>query len=969
VRLVRVLTSAAVVAALAATPRAVLALDPTRSPLQYRHDQWGPDEGLTQVTDILQGTDGFVWLGTASGLHRWDGVSFLRIPLGGTEDDTVRVLHEDAQGRLWAGREAGLASLTSGGVQTYGERDGLPAGSVFALASTPDGSLWVGTLAGVYVGRKGRFTPDASCADLATLRVWDLARTRDGAVWVATRGGGVRRIQDGRCSTYGVEHGLANPVVLALHEDASGTLWVGTQGGLSRWDGTRFHTHQAPGGADMIRSLTSDRDGNLWIGTSTTGLRRLHDGVFDSFTERDGLGGTRVFSLHEDREGSLWLGTRAGLERLQDSAFVPLLTADGVFRGAVRTLLPTKRGGAWIGTESQGLLRIEGSRLEAFTSRHGLPDDTAAPLLETPDGRVFVGTTRGLYVLQGGRFTRLSGTAGLGEYNVRAAVQDGSGVVWIGTDGGLFAWDGKVFTPHLPHDTVLALHVDGAGALWIGTSPGGLKRIVDGRVSAYTTKDGLSSNTVTGFREVDGALWMTTGRGLTRLRGDRFTPFTAGDGVLAQRLFHVFDDTRGFLWVTSGHGVFRIRRDALESAGPAGAAAVPYTHYSTADGLPSAACSGSTQPSGWQAPDGTLWVPTRKGIGIVDPGRTERPALRMPIRVDSLVADGRRLALADRLELPAGLSSLEVQWVGLSLRVPSRNVFKYRLEGYDPDWVNVGNRRFARFGPLPPGDYRFRVIGASSDGTWNHEGATVSFTVRPFFHQTAWFKRLIAVAILLAVVALHRLRLRRLHERYAVLLTERSRMARELHDTLDQGIAAAGMQIQVAEAKLVESPDQAALCLQHARRFLDDTLEEGRRSVWALRSLALADEGGLPSAFARLARELSSGTRTALRVDVDGAPRRLAAPVEEHVLRIGQEAITNALRHGSAHHVVVTLAFEPHQVVLRVRDDGRGFDVAAPTSGVGLRGMRERAVEMGAALEVRSRPGSGTETTLEVPAR
>jgi signal transduction histidine kinase/ligand-binding sensor domain-containing protein len=975
VRSFRVVRSAALGILIAVGLPDAYALDPGRSLLQYRYDRWGPDEGIGHVNDIEQTADGFLWLATAEGLYRWDGAAFVRKPLRAAEAETVQVLHEDARGDLWAGLDPGLAVVSrSGEVRVYGERDGLPPGRLFALATAPGGALWVGTTAGLYKGAGGRFTLDTTCADLGGLKIWDLAPTRDGALWVGTRGGGVRRIADGACASYGAEHGLPQEVVVALHEDGRGTLWAGTQGGLSRWDGERFHSLDGRGGVspDAVRSLASDRDGNLWIGTATAGLRRLApDGGIASFGEREGLGANRVFALHEDREGSLWIATRAGLERLQDGAFVPLVADGRVLAPTVRTLLPARAGGVWIGTEGQGLLRVSaGSVRESFTSKHGLPEDTAAPLVETPDGRLWLGTGRGLYVLDHGRLQRMSGRSGLGEENVRAAVVDRRGHVWIGTNGdGLYEWDGAAFTHRSPPDTVLALHQDAQGALWVGTSGAGVRRLDSERALAYTTKEGLSSGIVTGFLETGGALWMSTGRGLTRERDGVFSAFVADSGPLSQRLANILEDEQGFLWLTSTGGVYRLRRDALEKAGPSGAATVAYAQYTVADGLPSADCSGDTQPSGWRAPDGTLWIPTRRGVGIVDPRRLDRPPVPMPIRVETLVADSRRLPAVDGTRLAAGLSALEIHWVGLSLRVPAKNVFKYRLLGYDMGWVDVGDRRVARFGPLPPGDYTFRVIGASSDGAWNTEGARVSFTVLPFFHQTALFKVMVAAAVAGAAMGLHRLRLRRLRARYTVVFAERNRIARELHDTLDQGIAAAGMQIQVAEATLLEKPSEAASRLEQARRFLDETLEEGRRSVWALRSQALETEDGLPGAFARLARELSSGTRAALRVDVGGEPRRLAQRVEEHVLRIGQEAITNALRHGSAEHVVVALEFERRVVVMRIRDDGHGFDTAAPVTGVGLRGMRERAAEMGASLDVRSRPGVGTETTLTVPAR
>ncbi len=949
------------------------ALDPVRDLREYRHDRWGAEEGFGHSADALvQSADGYLWIGTTDGLFRFDGVSFERVDLAAaTNDQNVMSLHQDRRGRLWVGLSTGLVALDGGRARPFGEAQGLPQGGVYALDSTPDGTLWVGTDDGLFAWRGDRFQVDGSCAQTPRYRVRDLATGRDGALWVAaTRDGGLRRIGGGRCTLYGVADGLADANVIAVHEDRGGTLWVGTQKGLCRREGARFRCQGPRDGLshEAVRSLASDRDGNLWVGTVAGGLDRLRDERFAALSVLDGLMGDRVFDVLEDREGSIWFATRGGLERLQDAPFVPLVTAAGVLRGSVRTLLGTRDGALWLGVEGEGLRRIRGAEDHTFTMREGLPDGVVSSLLEDEGGALWVGNSLGLARLESGRFRSFDAASGLTDDNVRVLMRDRAGAVWVGTDGGgLFRWDGARFVRHLPGANVHALHQDRAGALWVGTSRG-LVRLDGERATTYTTADGLSSDVVLSFAEDDdGSLWIGTGNGLSRRRAGAFRAYTGKRGLFDERVNYLHDDGAGNLWMTSGVGVFRARKADFDRLDAGQAAAVPFARYGISDGLPSTECAGYRQPAGWGAPDGRLYIPTLRGVAVLDPRRAERPAVPMPIRIDHLLLDGRALAMTTGLRLPPGGRSLELRWAGLSFRAPARNHFRYRLEPYDADWLEAGPRTSAIYGELPPGSYRFRVIGASSDGLWNQTGDSFAFSVAPRFYQTLWFRLLVGAALISLALALHRLRTRSLRARFAAVLAERGRIARDLHDTFDQGLAAAGMQIQVAAQTLGRAPEQARASLDRARRALEATLEEGRRSVWALRSQAL-EQAGLPEAFVGLCRDLGSGTRAAIRVDVEGTPRRLRPRDEEHVLRIGAEAITNALRHGSPRAIVVRLGFWPDRFSLRVRDDGGGFDPRAGAVGLGLRGMHERATEMGASITVDSRPGEETEIALELPA-
>ena len=946
------------------------ALDPARDILQYSRARWGADEGFGHaVHAVLRTRDGYLWAGTGDGLFRFDGFEFesLDLPREGARTAHVTALHEDAAGRLWIGLMSGLLVRDRDVVTSYGEGDGLPRGSVYALGSSTDGSLWVGTEHGVFKREGSAFR--AACGAEARHRIRDLAAARDGGVWAAaTAGGGLWRITDGRCSRLGTTEGLADESVVAVREDAAGTLWVGTHRGVGARRSGRFTWTSAREGLsdDLVRSLAVDRDGNVWIGTGSGGLNRLRDGRVSALSRKDGLLGDRIFDVHEDHEGILWLGTQAGIERLQDGTFRPLVTPRGLLTCGVPTVAGSAGGAVWIGTDGEGLLRVAGSAFTTLTRRDGLPDDVIHAVLETPAGALWVHTPRGLAVREGGRFRRLGRDQGLTHPHVRALMADRAGTVWVGTDsGGLFRWDGRRFDVRFPGESVFALHEDQAGALWVGTLHG-LKRLQGDVVSSFGVTEGLSSTLVLSFHEDgDGTLWMGTGRGLSRWRGGRLRSYTEREGFTDARLYHVFDDGRGHLWLTSSRGVFQVAKKAFDDLEATGKA-IAFTHYGSADGLPSPDCAGLRQPVGWTGPDGLFWIPTLRGVAVVDPARAARAEPPMPIAIQGAVVNGEEVPLAEGARLPAGLRRLEIRFAGLALRAPQRNRYRYRLEGYDADWVDAGTRRVAHYTRVPPGRYRFRVIGRGGDGPWNEEGAAVSFSVAPLFHQTVTFKLALMAVVGLAAAALHHLRVRRLRARMEAVLGERNRIARELHDGLDQGLTGARMQLEVAFRRLPDAPDQAAQHVERALGLMDSVHQDARRAVWALRSQALA-ESGLAAALAQLAGDLSGETGAAVRVDVAAQAARLPAEVEDQVFRIAQEAITNAVRHGGAQSVIVTLDLQRDRLTLRVHDDGRGFDPSAPTDGLGLRGMQERARAIGAALHIGSRPGGGTEVVLERP--
>ena len=969
-----------------------LALEDGRPLARHSVESWTVDRGLPEnsVLAIGQTRDGYLWVGTTQGLARFDGLRFTVFDTANTpaiRHNQIQALFEDASGALWIGTYGGgLARLKDGRFEAFTTREGLSGDTVRSVTQTPDGAVWVGTHgAGLARFQGGRFrtltTRDGLAGDLVRV----VRSARDGTLWVGTNHG-LNRIQGDRIDTLTTATGLLHDNVTSLFEDARGRMWIGTSGGLNVWDEGRLRGFTTADGlsANRVFALQEDRAGNLWIGTEGGGLARFGGGRFEALRAGDGLGSDAVRALHEDDAGNLWIGTYGGgLARLRDG-FVVHTTRDGLPDDQVRAVLEDDRGSMWAATAG-GLGRWDGVAWRSYTKEAGLADDVVLALHQDRAGALWVGTRDGgLHRLQDGRFRVFTTAEGLPHNTVMAIHEGRDGGLWVGTEGGVARLAGGRFTVYgtaqgLSFPEVRAIHEDRHGDLWVGTFGGGLDRLRDGRFTAWTRRDGLSNDFVYSIHEdAEGALWVGTLGGLNRIQDGRIAVFRVADGLFHDVIFQILEDGAGELWMSTNRGIFRVDRKELVERAAGRRAGVRSVAYGIADGMRTNECAGGAQPAGWLARDGRMWFPTRKGLVVVDP-RSLRGRSRPPrVVIEEMRADRSPVSLQPVVEVSPGRGELEFQYTAITFVGAESTTFRYRLEGFDPDWVDAGRRRLAHFTNLAPGTYRFRVQAQDKDGLWSEEGASVRLRLAPRFHQTAWFLVLVAVAALalavggpLAVVrGIHRLRLAQMQARFAAVLAERNRIARELHDTLEQAFMGLGLQLEAAASRLGRR--QAAPARRHletARALLRHSQSETRRSIRDLRSTTL--EGvDLATALSRAAQQISAGTLVRLVVHIRGTARPLPDEVEKNLFRIGQEAVTNAIKHAQAHEVDVELAFEPDRVELRVRDDGCGFDAStidAGTGHFGVVGMRERAEQLGGRLRLETAPDQGTEVAVAVP--
>jgi diguanylate cyclase (GGDEF)-like protein len=821
---------------------AASALDPGLAITQYRHDTWNTREGLPQssVEAILQTRDGYLWLGTQEGLARFDGITFAVFDRDNTralKHNRVLSLYEDSGGSLWIGTEGGgLTRMQGGTFTTFDEAQGLPRGSVRAIAEDKSGTLWVGTPSGLARRQGDRFHVYRAADGLPSDAVRTIAAAPDGSVWVGTSRG-LARVLNGRIERERPA-GDSHNYVLALWVDVDGTVWAGTRGGLLRLRGDavrRFGRRDGLPGVP-VQALWRDRQGSLWIGTELGGLARLVDERASTFTTREGLANDMVLAVREDREGNLWVGMQdGGLARLAAGKFVTYSRREGLAGESVWPVFQDHSGNMWFGTSGGGLSRMGDGVIRNFTTADGLSSNSVQALAEDREGALWIGTRGGgLDRLHHGRFRNYNLADGLPGLSVSALLFDRDGALWVGTRGdGLARFADGAFVKYdsgsgLPNDTIHCLHQDRAGALWIATDGGGLVHFRDGAFEVYTTRDGLSNDIVnTLYEDREGTLWIGTyGGGLVRYRAGRFTSYTTAEGLFDNAIFHILEDDAGHLWMSCNKGIFRVSKAELEKVAAGEAELLHPVSYGTDDGMKNRECNGANQPAGFRSADGRLWFPTIQGVVTIDPANVFTNRLAPPVVIEQVSANGESQPARAGLEFEPGTESFEFRYAALSFSLPERVRFRYKLEGLDAEWVDVGPRRTAYYTRIPPGRrYRFVVAAANEDGVWSQEGASVDFFLKQHFLTSPWFYGLCAAAALAAGGGGYGLYNRRLRAR---------------EQTLMRLVEERTQQLETANRSLARLSSLDGLTGVANRRAFDEALDvEWRRGGRSGTSLAL----------------------------------------------------------------------------------------------------------------------------------
>lgn len=955
------------------------ALDPNRSLTEFGNQVWLTETGLPQntVQAITQTRDGYLWIGTQEGLAKFNGTGFAVFDKENTpqlKSNDIRALLEDRLGVLWISTSYGLVKMQNGTFTSFTTAEGLPDNSVGPLVEGTDGAIWIATGAGLvrYVNNSFLVTP---IDEIKGIDIQTLYQDRSGVIWLGTSRG-VVSFKEGTVINTRPMRDLAGRSVTTVVQDQMGRVWYGTDDGLIGYDQDRVISVTTINGLpdNRVNYLSADKEGCIWIGTSR-GLARLKFESQPVLSIAEGLSSNLILSLFEDREGSLWIGTESGgLNLLRDKKFSTWTTKQGLASDLVKAVFQDKSGALWIGTNGGGLSVLKDGKVTGFTTKDGLSSDVVLSLYGDDKGTIWIGTPDGLNEYRQGRFTTLTVADGLSSDLVRSLYVDRSGSVWIGTRNGLNRFQNGEFTiftmkDGLASDFIGAIFEDSQGTLWIGTRAG-LSEFKDGRFTNFTTKDGLSNDVVTSLHEdAEHGLWIgTNGGGLNRFRNGRFVSYSIRNGLADNVIYRILEDAQHNLWFSSPKGIFKIGLNELNDFAEGRIQHLNATTYGTSDGMLTRECSGGGYPAGWRGNDGKLWFSTIKGVAMIDPSSTQFNKQPPPVAIEQIRVDDQPASLNGGLQLSPATTRLDFYYAALSFVAPDKVRFKYKLEGFDSDWIDAGTRRAASYTNLRPGNYTFHVIASNNDGVWNNEGAVFQFYLRPHFYQTYWFYAILILLLALAVWQIYRLRVRRMRAQFDAVLAERTRIAREIHDNLAQEMLGISVQLEVVARTMPPGAEVAHSHLNRVRMLVRHGIAEARRYVWDLRSQAL-DHADLPTALADTARRLTADVPVDAQVEVTGAFRQLPRAVEDDLLRIGQEAINNAVSHADAEHIHIKLTFDINRVQLRVRDNGRGFDPSAGDKNghFGLTGMRERASRIGGTLNIVSSSESGTEVIVDVP--
>ncbi len=962
---------------------AAYGIDPNRAISQYIHDRWSAEQGFPRgpVYAISQSSDGYLWIGTEAGMVRFDGLNFLLlrdIP-GAPYIPAVLGLSPDDEGNMWV-RVVGPRLLLY--------RDGvfsdpiaqlkLPYANVTAMGRTNQGAVIFSSLEREAITwRNGRFESVSRTPILSRSPWLSIAQTGDGAIWMGTRDAGLFRLFEGR--TTQIVDGLPDTKINCLLT-VGNNLWVGTDTGIALWNGTGLTSAGIPPSLNRFQALAlaRDRDGNIWIGTDSRGLLRLNAQGLSAADTGGGTSGGAITAIFEDREGDLWVGSANGIERYRDGEFV------------------------------------------TYSSTEGLPSDSNGPVYVDDSGRTwFAPIDGGLCWLKGAQNGCVT-EAGLGK-DIVYSIAGGDGELWVGRQRGgltrisLANLHVSTYTRSqgLSQDSVYSVYRTADGTVWAGTLSGGVSEYKDDHFTTYTTADGLASNMVTSIvRGPDGAMWFATPEGLSSLSNRRWRTILGKDGLPSPNVNCVFEDSAGVLWIgttqglalrdsagirvpkeepaalheqilgiaedktgslwfeTSNH-VLRVNRRKLLSGALAEGDA---REYGLADGLHGTE-GVKRQRSVIADSLGRIWFSLNRGLSVVDPARISSNSVPPIVHVQTIFADGASISLQGPVRIPARPQRITFGFAGLGLAVPERVRYRYWLEGYDSGWSEPVAAREAVYTNLPPNSYRFRVIASNPEGVWSGAEASIPFEIDRLFWQTWWFALGFAVSLGLAFLALYYLRMhqltRRLQVRFEERLAERTRIARELHDTLLQGFLSASMQLHLAADQLPpDSPVKPRL--SRVLELVGQVIDEGRNAVRGLR-LSHSVSLDLEHAFSGIQEELGFAGKADFSLVVEGEPRPLRPILRDEVYRIGREALVNAYRHSQAKNIDMEIEYGAKHLRLLVRDNGRGIDPQVLQSGTGdhwgMQGMRERAEKIGAKLRVLSSAHAGTEIELSVPSQ
>jgi len=936
---------------------------------------WQSQDGLPEETvqAFAQTPDGYLWVGTSSGLLRFDGARFHLFAHENTpafKENSVFCLLVAHDGRLWIGTDgSGLIEWQNGVFHAYPVAQGQTADFVRALAEDHTGLLWVATDDGLFWAKNGRLERADKPLGLPVFNVHAVLEDRSGRIWVG--GSRLYSLKDGQSHEYSLPGNDSKNKVKSFLQTSDGVIWVGTVGGLYRLPLGQDRFEPLPGVSSTIRSLRETPSGELWAGSIGGGIFRIRGNRVTRLKAPSPLISNTVLSIFADSDRDLWLGTQAGMMRLSrtpvrvlalsevaDSDFGTVaLDTDGSLWAAsnqlvhvqgghaapvrfpelgdvrVRNVLRSYDGSLWVGTDGGGAYHLLSPGVQHFTTQNGLVNNFVRVFLESKDGTLWIGTDNGVSHLDKGGIHNFTAQNELVYNSIRSLLEDRDGTIWIGTERGLSQYrNGRFYhdamTAALGDEKVWALHQDMDGGIWIGTRAHGLYRYRDGQLSHYTTANGIASDSI----------------------------------------YSILEDKQGHFWCSGPSGVMLANRAELDAQASDTQQRLSLRIFRANEGGKSAQFYGGTQPAGAITRSGEAWFPTSQGLWSIRPDELERP-LVSNLNIDAVSVDGRPAPLNGKLSLDAGSSRLEIGYEPVLLRSQEGLRFRYKLDGYDRTWTYASaQQRLATYTNLPAGNYTFLVEAWETDDPAHDARASIGFIKRPYFYRTQWFVAICVLFAALLSIFAYQVRMKQIHDLFKAVLAERTRLAREMHDTLIQGCVSISALLEAASSREVDDNESRSHLIDYAATQIRATVDEARQAVWNLRGeeRALVD---LEIALQRMAERIGREHGVEMVYRLLGKPFAIALPATHELMMVAREAAFNAILHGHAQEIETELSYTDESLSLTIKDDGQGFDAAKAFSEehFGLRGMQERIHQFNGKFEIDSAPRQGTCVRLVIP--
>ena len=975
------------------------ALDPHRLISQYAHTVWRVQDGFPHGPHMItQTSDGYIWI-AVSGLLRFDGVTMTTMSPQETfpTDAGINWLLGSRDGSLWMATYHGVYRLKDGKAFASPTK----RGGVESILEDHDGAIWItrtrvggtdGSLCRIVGNDMKCYAKDKSDGNPAYFAT-SLAEDSSGDIWFGCQ---MLCRWNGSSISHYMQEQMDHPTgdgVVGLAAGAAGSVWVAMDGvgpelGVRQYSNGSFTSYVVPGfdGATVrAAALLLDRNQTLWVGTESQGLYHIHDGHADHYGAAQGLTGERVNSIYEDREGNLWITTDKGVDLFRDIPVVSFSSTEGLIGGSeVSAVLARKDNSLWAGLRA-ALALVRPDSVSLTTMADGRPIQNVYALFEDHLGQVWLGINNTVMVQQLGKFFEIKR-------------QDGSRLDQIGTifsftediDGNIWAigYDNPKHITHLlrirdrrvqedieitslvPHAHFLG--ADPAGGIWIGTGDGKLAHYRNGAATFVSNSSAAPVDMFSLSVDSKGVVWGTTRGGLYRWDHGTFSVMDSHNGLPCSMVTAALIDDSGSLWLEARCGYLRISAEDLANWTADPESRVTVTTLGALDGADPGWNGERIQPSAAKSPDGRLWFVGLSSLQMIDPRRSYKNSMPPPVHVEGLAADGKSYSPASPITLPPLTRDIQIDYTALSFVQLQRMGFRYMLEGHDRGWENPGLRRQAFYSDLRPGSYRFRVIASNNDGVWNDAGAMLRFQVAAAWYQTIWFRSMCFVVGALLLLAIYRLRVRRIaatmKSRFDERLAERTRIARDLHDTLLQTIQGSKL---VADDALSATSDLSHMrqAMAKVSAWLGRATEEGRAALNSLRT-STTEVNDLAEAFERALEECRIHSSMEVSLQISGQVHEVHPIVRDEVYRIGYEAIRNACVHSQATQLRVELSYG-HDLSLRISDNGAGIDPDTVNRGksghFGLQGMRERAARIMGKLSIESSPGSGAVIALTVP--